>query len=65
MFNADKDNVSMYGAPTFPNEGNGPGFPSRRRPWPIDLGDVAIENELKNHLYCNQELKPLPGIFRG
>ena len=45
MVNPGKDNVSMYGARTFPKEGNGPGFPSGERPWPVDSGNVAIKNE--------------------
>ena len=65
MVNLGKDNVAIYGAPTFPNGGNGPGFPYGGRPWPVDLGNVAIENELEKHSSHNQELELLPGIFRG
>ena len=65
MVNPGKDNVAMYEAPAFPKEGNGPGFPSRGRPWPIDSRNVAIENEPKKHSYHNQELELLPGIFHG
>ena len=65
MVNPGKDNVAIYGASTFPNEGNGPGFPSGGRPFPVYSGNVAIENEPKNHSSHNQELELLTGIFRG
>ena len=45
MVNLGKDKVAIYGAPTFPKEGNGLGFPSGGTPWPVDSGKVAIENE--------------------
>jgi len=45
MVNPGKDNVSIYGAPTFPNEGNGPGFPSGGKPWLVDSANVAIKND--------------------
>jgi len=32
MVNPRKDNIAIYGAPTFPKEGKGPGFPSGGRP---------------------------------
>lgn len=60
-----KDNVAIYGAPAFPEGGNGPGFPPGGRPWPVDSGKVSIGNEPKKHSYYNQELELLPKIFRG
>ena len=45
MVNPGKDNVAIYEAPTFPNGGSGLGFPSGGRPWPVDWGNVAIENK--------------------
>lgn len=55
MINPGKVNVSIYGAPTFPR-GNEPRFPSRGRPWLVDMGNVAITDNLKIHLQYNQEL---------
>jgi len=65
MVNLGKDNVAIYRALSFPKEGNGPGLPSGGRPWPVDLGNVAIGNEPKKHSYLSQELELLPGIFCG
>lgn len=45
MVNPGKDNVAIYGAPTFPKCRNGPGFPFGGRPGPVDSGDVAIGND--------------------
>jgi len=65
MVNPGKDNVAIYGALTFLNEGNGLGFPSGGKPWTVDSGNVAIKNEPEKHSYHNQECELLPGIFRG
>ena len=48
MVNPGKDSVAIYGAPTFPKEGNGLGFPSRERPWLVGSGNVAIRNKPEN-----------------
>jgi len=45
IVNPGKDKVAIYGALTFLNEGNGPGFPYGGKPWLVDSGNVAIENE--------------------
>jgi len=45
MVNPGKDNVAIYRALTFPNEGNRPGFPSEGKPWPVDSMNVSIKNE--------------------
>lgn len=45
MVNRGKANVAIYGASTFANEGNRPGFPFGGKPWLVDSGNVAIENE--------------------
>jgi len=50
MVNPGKDNVAIYGAPAFPKEGNELGLPSGGKPWPVDSGNVAIENEPENTL---------------
>lgn len=51
MVNPGKDNVAIYEAPTFPKEGNGPGFPSGGRPWPVDSGTLSIGNEPEKTLF--------------
>ena len=56
MVNPGKDSVAIYGAPTFPKEGNRPGFPSGGRPWPVDSGNVAIVNEPEKQSNCNEEI---------
>jgi len=45
MVNPSKDNVSIYEAPTFPNEGNRLGFPYGGKPWLVNSGNVSIENK--------------------
>jgi len=45
MVNPGKDNVAIYGELEFPKGRNGPRFPSRGRPWPVDSGKVSIQNE--------------------
>jgi len=47
MVNPSNNNVALYGTLAFANGGNGLGFPSKGRPWPIDFRDVAIKNELE------------------
>ena len=42
MVNPGRDNVAIYGALTFPNDGKGPGFPSEGIPWLMEFGNVAI-----------------------
>ena len=42
MVNPGRDNVAIYRAPTFPNEGKGPGFPFEGIPWLVKSGNVSI-----------------------
>ena len=65
MVNPGKGNVAVYGAQAFPNEGNGPGLPSKGKRWPVDSENFSIKNEPERHSSHNQELELLPGIFCG
>lgn len=42
MVNPERDNVAIYEAPTFLNEGKGLGFQSERIPWLMDTGNISI-----------------------
>ena len=47
MVNPRRENVAIYEAPTFPNEGKGPGFPSDGIPWLVNSGNFSIDLNLR------------------